>query len=143
MLPFGLPVCCLNTKHSSWSKMANCSHYANAQYSDETGYSVIISEWHLLHYMAHCSTLFFTIEKIKMKNHSSQNIIFKQIWTFLDNLTKIRKKSVKKTFFSQWKKQLFHTVKKIFNSLWKKHLIHCEKNNCFTVWKKQLFKKLS
>ena len=93
----------------------------------------------LLHYTAHCSTLFFTIEKIKMKNHSSQNIIFKQIWTFLDNLTKIRKKSVKKTFFSQWKKQLFHTVKKIFNSLWKKHLIHCEKNNCFTVWKKQLF----
>ena len=97
----------------------------------------------LLHYMAHCSTLFFTIEKIKMKNHSLQNIIFKQIWTFLDNLTKIRKKSMKKTFFSQWKKQLFHTVKKIFNSLWKKHLIHCEKNNCFTVWKKQLFKKLS
>ena len=41
--------------------------------------SLLVGKGLLLHYTAHCSTLFFTIEKIKMKNHSSQNNIFKQI----------------------------------------------------------------
>ena len=79
----------------------------------------------LLHYTAHCSTVFFSVKKFKTKNHSSQNILIKanlDISRQFDKNLKIRSFNC----FTLWNK--------CFNcfTLWKKTIVsQCEINECF------------